>query len=85
MGAALSQPPGSDPPCFRICGQIFHRYGPLHPIPGESPRYSQLYIVETSLALQERMMNIPNNNTLLGDHELPSKSYGRPQSILSSI
>ena len=47
MGAALSQPPGSGPPCFHICGQIFHCYGPLYPIPGESPCYSQLYIVET--------------------------------------
>ena len=44
MGAALSQPPESGPLCFRICGQIFHHYGPLHSIPGESPHYSQLYI-----------------------------------------
>ena len=30
MGTALFQLPGSDPLCFRICGQIFHHYERPH-------------------------------------------------------
>lgn len=56
--ASLSEnirlPPGHGPPCFRICGQLFHRYGALLPAQNEIPNFSQLYIVE---ALNMRIEN----------------------------
>ena len=44
MGATLANPPGRGPPSFRICGQIFHGSGCLHPRDGQIPTYNQLYI-----------------------------------------
>ena len=40
MGANLTLPPGCGPSCFRICGQIFHRSGTLHPSVGMTPVFN---------------------------------------------
>ena len=62
MGATLATPPGHGPPCFRICGQIYHRSGTLHPPDGEVPVFSQLYIIETNTALNHRMCQTANKS-----------------------
>ena len=60
MGAQIDLPPGFGPYCFRIHGQIYHRIGPLHPDPGQRAQFGQLYILDSSLALKERMGNAAN-------------------------
>ena len=60
MGANLTLPPGCGPSCFRICGQIFHRNGTLHPSVGTTPVFNHLYIIENSASLEYRMMQAAN-------------------------
>ncbi|XP_057310253.1 uncharacterized protein LOC130648232 [Hydractinia symbiolongicarpus] len=57
LSANIRPPPGHGPPCFRICGQLFHRYGALLPAQNEVPNFSQLYIVEAAAALNMRIEN----------------------------
>ena len=57
MSANIRPPPGHGPPCFRICGQICHRYGSLLPAENNTPMYNQLYIIEAGQALNQRMAN----------------------------
>ena len=42
--ANVVQPMNHGPPCFRICGQVFHRVGSLRPDQDIPPTYCQLYI-----------------------------------------
>ena len=51
FGANIAPPPGRGPPCFRLCGQVVHRSGTLHPEHGFPPSYSQLYIYDGENAL----------------------------------
>ena len=53
----LQPPPGRGGFVFRICGQIGHRVGPLHPGPNEHRRYGQLYIYDANVAVQQRVLN----------------------------
>ncbi|XP_057292374.1 uncharacterized protein LOC130619401 [Hydractinia symbiolongicarpus] len=57
LSANIRPPPGHGPPCFRICGQLFHRYGALLTAQNEVPNFSQLYIVEAAAALNMRIEN----------------------------
>lgn len=38
---------GRGPYCFRLHGQNYHTLGSLLPVNGQSPKFSQLYIVDT--------------------------------------
>ena len=60
FGANLTPPPGIGPPCFRICGQVCHRTGTLHPAQGIPPLYGQLYIYDSSTSLNMRMEHRAN-------------------------
>jgi hypothetical protein len=55
MGASIREPPGRGPYCFRIYGQTYHRVSPLHPPKGETPKYAQIYILDSEEALETRM------------------------------
>nr|CDJ85606.1 uncharacterized protein LOC100902978 [Haemonchus contortus] len=59
IGAQLDIP-GRGPYCFRIHGQLYHRIGPARPEEGEPPRYGQVYILDTSMAADERAGNPAN-------------------------
>ncbi|CAL8069739.1 unnamed protein product [Orchesella dallaii] len=59
-GAMVKPPPGHGPYCFRVCGQIAHRTGTLHPIENEARRFSQLYILDPDEAAYQRM-SLPEN------------------------
>jgi len=61
MGATLANPPGCGPPRFRICGQIFHRSGNLHPTNGQVPLFNQLYIIDTDAANNYHMTQPANS------------------------
>ncbi|XP_057297346.1 uncharacterized protein LOC130627125 [Hydractinia symbiolongicarpus] len=60
FGADLRPPPGNGPPCFRLCGQLYHRVGCLHPAANVRLSYSQLYIIEAGEAFNARMDNPAN-------------------------
>ena len=56
LKAQLRPPPGHlYVPIFRISGQIYHRTGPLLPLPNAAPQYNQLYIYDGAEALQHRL------------------------------
>ncbi len=61
MGAQIAPPTSSGPYCFRIHGQVYHRIGSLHPEEGQRAQYGQLYILDSALALEERMGNAGND------------------------
>ncbi|XP_065322977.1 uncharacterized protein LOC135930119 [Gordionus sp. m RMFG-2023] len=44
------------PYCFRVHGQIYHRTSHLYPPNGVSPKYAQLYVLETSQAIENRLL-----------------------------
>ncbi|XGW24731.1 hypothetical protein V3C99_006299, partial [Haemonchus contortus] len=62
MGAQLDTPRSQGPYCFRIHGQIYHRIGPVLPEDGQPHRYGQVYILDTSMAAEERMGNPANSS-----------------------
>ena len=64
FGASFDVPPGRGPYCFKVHGQIYHRIGPLHPEPGKSASYGQLYILDSAMALQERKSNHANEGCI---------------------
>jgi hypothetical protein len=49
---------GRGPPTIRIQGQPCHRMGSLLPLPGDTPKFSQLYIYDTENELQNRMEGV---------------------------
>jgi hypothetical protein len=46
---------GRGPPTIRIQGQTCHRMGSLLPLPGQSPKFAQLYIYDTDNEINNRM------------------------------
>ena len=46
---------GRGPFCFRIQGQNYHRLGNLLPNPGETPKFSQLYIYDPPNEIETRI------------------------------
>ncbi|KAI5398344.1 hypothetical protein KIW84_063942 [Lathyrus oleraceus] len=46
---------GRCPPNFRIQGQSCHRIGSMLPMPGQNPRFAQLYIYDTENEIENRM------------------------------
>ncbi|CAF5086193.1 unnamed protein product, partial [Rotaria sp. Silwood1] len=62
MGAQIDLPQGYGPYCFRIHGEIYHRIGPLHSESDQRAQFGQLYILDSSLTLKERMGNVANEN-----------------------
>lgn len=57
MGAQLEIPKGNEPYVFRIHGQVYHNTYALHPNDDERRKYGQLYIIDSSEAVHERLNN----------------------------
>ena len=57
---------GGGPYCYRLNGQNHHKIGSLKPLPGEIPKYCQLYIYDTDHELSNRMAAI-NGSAELDD------------------
>ncbi|XP_058727157.1 uncharacterized protein LOC131598591 [Vicia villosa] len=58
---------GRGPPNIRIQGQSCHRIGSMIPLPGQSPKFAQLYIYDTDNEIQHRIKGIGNNpNIVIG-------------------
>jgi hypothetical protein len=49
---------GNGPPTIRIQGQPCHRMGSLLPLPGDTPKFAQLYIYDTENELANRMEGV---------------------------
>ncbi|KAI5402012.1 hypothetical protein KIW84_066465 [Lathyrus oleraceus] len=58
---------GRGPPNLRIHGQVCHRIGSMLPLPGESPKFAQLYIFDTDNEVQNRIEAIGNNPYIIPD------------------
>ncbi|XP_059179144.1 uncharacterized protein LOC131958244 [Physella acuta] len=54
----------SGPYCYRIHGQIYHATSALYPREGESPKFAQLYILDSAQALKARMSNPANSGCM---------------------
>ena len=59
--ANVVQPMNHGPPCFRICGQVFHRIGNLRPNQDVSPTSCQLYTYDPLAAINFRMLQRGND------------------------
>ncbi|XP_041421549.1 uncharacterized protein LOC121394460, partial [Xenopus laevis] len=59
-GANIKPPPGNGPYCFRVCGQILHRIGTLHPEKNDVRKFAQIYVIDPDDAVYQRM-NLPEN------------------------
>ncbi|KAH6871015.1 hypothetical protein BKA70DRAFT_1451538 [Coprinopsis sp. MPI-PUGE-AT-0042] len=56
------------PPVFRISGELCHRISAMVPLPGITPTYSQLYVLDPDTALEQRIKNnIDLNRTVMAD------------------
>ncbi|XP_065316121.1 uncharacterized protein LOC135924917 [Gordionus sp. m RMFG-2023] len=51
MGAQISNSLNPGPYCFRVHGQIYHRTSHLYPSTGMPPKFAQLYVLETTQAV----------------------------------
>jgi hypothetical protein len=49
---------GRGPPNIRIQGQACHIIGSMLPMPGQAPKFAQLYIYDTENEIQNRMQGI---------------------------
>ena len=58
--ANVVQPMNHGPPCFRICGQVFHHIGKLRPNQDIPPTYCQLYIYDPLAAVNFKMQQRGN-------------------------
>ncbi|XP_065323653.1 uncharacterized protein LOC135930793 [Gordionus sp. m RMFG-2023] len=61
MGAQISNSLNPGPYCFRVHGQIYHRTSHLYPSTGMPPKFAQLYVIETSQAVNGRL-NMKENS-----------------------
>ena len=59
--ANVVQPMNHGPPCFRICGQVFHRIGNLRSNQDIPPTYCQLYNYDSLAAVNFRMQQRGND------------------------
>eukprot|EP00794_Sanderia_malayensis_P008568 gene8568-biopygen6854 len=64
--ANIPQVPGRGPSVITIHGSAYRRTARLGPLPGQQPKYAELYIMDTAEALEHRMNN-PTNRDLNKD------------------
>ncbi|CAK9295760.1 unnamed protein product [Gordionus sp. m RMFG-2023] len=61
MGAKISDLTGSGPYCFKVHGQIYHRTSNLYPPSNALPTYAQLYVLDTTQAIDKRIHHPANS------------------------
>lgn len=49
---------GRGPPTIRIQGQPCHRIGSMLPMPGQQPKFAQLYIYDAENEIQNRLQGL---------------------------
>ncbi|CAK9299942.1 unnamed protein product [Gordionus sp. m RMFG-2023] len=61
MGAKISELTGNGPYCFKVHGQIYHRTSNLYPPSNALPTYAQLYVLDTTQAIDKRIHHSANS------------------------
>lgn len=64
MGATTVNMPGYGPYVFKVQGQTYHRTSHVEPVNNQSPKFAQLYIMDSNLATDERMSVRENDKCL---------------------
>ncbi|KAI5385991.1 hypothetical protein KIW84_072535 [Lathyrus oleraceus] len=64
---------GRGPPNLRIHGQVCDRIGSMLPLPGESPKFAQLYIFDTDNEVQNRIEAIGSTDGRIYNHPTVSE------------
>nr|XP_029713622.1 uncharacterized protein LOC115257808 [Aedes albopictus] len=65
MGAQIVDAPGNGPYAFRIHGTIHHRTTHINPPLGETRKFAQLYVVDSSQASEQRIVARENEGCCL--------------------
>lgn len=68
-GGDFNIEPGNNIRFLKLHGQIYHRASSLHPADGDHPQFAQLYMVDSDIALSERLDQL--------NHILPSQSINQ--------
>ena len=55
-GGMIANPP-TGISMFAVRGRMYHLIGPPHPLPGQAPRFAQLYIVDGGNQVQARLQH----------------------------
>lgn len=73
LGARINVVHGSSAQFLSLQGQTYHNASALYPLNNASPRYAQLYIVDTEIAQQQRreLFNQSEANYLPNQIEWP--------------
>ena len=58
VGGQFQMHYGNSAKFLNLHGQLYHRASSLHPNDGTSPKFAQLYIVDSELALRERLQHL---------------------------
>ncbi|XP_058742334.1 uncharacterized protein LOC131614800 [Vicia villosa] len=85
---------GGGPPTFRIQGQACHRIGSMLPMPGQTPKFAQLYIYDTEHEIQHRINGMRTKtgvdidivtklSQMLYEHNVHAQSFQMARDILS--
>ena len=74
FGAKIATPAGYGPYYFKIHESIYHQTGSLFPSTGQTPSYSQLYIIEGDEAVKDRIKTHQNQNCRQVTMELLTKT-----------
>ncbi|XP_058774276.1 uncharacterized protein LOC131648518 [Vicia villosa] len=85
---------GGGPPTFRIQGQACHRIGSMLPMPGQTPKFAQLYIYDTEHEIQHRnkwmrtktgvdIDIVTKLSQMLYEHNVHAQSFQMARDILS--
>lgn len=65
MGAQIVDAPGNGPYAFRIHGTIHHRTTHINPPLGETRKFAQLYVIDSTQASEQRIMARENEGCCL--------------------
>ncbi|XP_058726301.1 uncharacterized protein LOC131597634 [Vicia villosa] len=87
---------GRGPPNYRIQGQSCHRIGSMLPLPGQNPRFAQLYIYDTEHEIQHRVNEFKTKDgidldivkklsSMLYQHNVHAQSFKMARDILSEV
>ncbi|XP_058783166.1 uncharacterized protein LOC131657824 [Vicia villosa] len=85
---------GRSPPNYRIQGQSCHRIGSMLPLPGQNPRFAQLYIFDTEHEIHHRVKGFKTKDgidvnivkklsSMLYQHNVHAQSFKMARDILS--
>ncbi|CAK8568735.1 unnamed protein product [Lathyrus sativus] len=87
---------GNGPPTFHIQGQSCNKIGSMLPMPGQNPKFEQLYIYDTESEIQNRISGIRSKNgvdvdivsklsQMLYKHNVHAQSFRMARDVLAQM